>query len=51
MKPTRLFIFTLLFISGLFSPHAFAQDYIRWELPEGAKMRLGKGRIENLRGT
>ena len=47
MKPTRLFIFTLLFISRLFSPHAFAQDYIRWELPEGAKMRLGKGTIKS----
>lgn len=47
MKPTRLFIFILLFISGLFSPHASAQDYIRWELPEGAKMRLGKGKIAN----
>ena len=47
MKPMRLFIFTLLFISGLFSAHAFTQDYIRWELPEGAKMRLGKGKIAN----
>ena len=45
MKQANLFIFTLLFISGLFLPHAFAQDYIRWELPEGAKMRLGKGKI------
>ena len=47
MKPTRLFVFILLFIRGLFLPHAFAQDYIRWELPEGAKMRLGKGMIKS----
>ena len=46
----RTFILTLLFISTLFFPHAFAQDYMRWELPEGAKMRLGKGEIENREG-
>ena len=50
MKSTCLFISTLLFISVLLIPHAFAQDYIRWELPEGAKMRLGKGTIENREG-
>ena len=46
----RTFILTLLFISTVFFPHAFAQDYMRWELPEGAKMRLGKGQIENFEG-
>ena len=50
MKSTCLFISTLLFISILFLPDIFAQDYIRWELPEGAKMRLGKGKIANLEG-
>ena len=45
MKPTFLFISTLLFIITLFLPHAIAQDYTRWELPEGAKMRWGKGEI------
>ena len=45
MKSTCLFISTLLFISVFLLPHAFAQDYIRWKLPEGAKMRLGKGEI------
>lgn len=50
MKPTCLFISTLLFISILFLPDIFAEDYIRWELPEGAKMRLGKGEIANREG-
>ena len=26
----------------------FAQDYIRWGLPEGVKMRLGKGAINGI---
>lgn len=47
MKPMRAFISAVLLISTLFLPHAFAQDYIRWELPEGAKMRLGKGQIKS----
>ena len=50
MKPTCLFISTLLFISIFFLPDTLAQDYTRWELPEGAKMRLGKGQIENREG-
>ena len=50
MKPMRVFTFIMLFAIQLFLSHAFAQDYIRWELPEGAKMRLGKGKIANLEG-
>lgn len=46
----RTFTLAVLFISTLFLPHAFAQNHIRWELPEGAKMRLGKGKIANLEG-
>ena len=45
MKLTLTFISTVLFISTLFLPPAFAEDYMRWELPEGAKLRLGKGEI------
>ena len=26
-------------------PNAFAQDYTTWNLPEGAKVRLGKGAV------
>ena len=33
---------TLILLS-LFSLNTFAQDYTQWGLPEGAKMRLGKG--------
>ena len=47
MKQTLAFISTILLISTLFSAHALAQDYVRWELPEGAKMRLGKGQIKS----
>ena len=50
MKPMRVFTFIMLFAIPLFFSHAFAQDYMRWELPEGAKMRLGKGQIENREG-
>ncbi len=50
MKLTLTFISTVLFISTLFLPPAFAEDYMQWELPEGAKMRLGKGKIENRAG-
>ncbi|MDE0634261.1 MAG: hypothetical protein OXI43_00210 [Candidatus Poribacteria bacterium] len=44
MRPTRVFIITFLLIMIFLSP-TFAQDYTRWELPEGAKFRLGKGEI------
>ncbi|RKU13228.1 hypothetical protein C6503_16055 [Candidatus Poribacteria bacterium] len=51
MKQTLAFISTILLISTLFLPNAFAEDYVRWELPEGAKMRLGKGKTENIVGS
>lgn len=50
MKPMYIFTFIMLLISTFFLPYGFAQDYIRWELPEGAKIRLGKGQIENREG-
>ncbi len=50
MKWTLTVISAMLFISMLFLPSTFAEDYMRWELPEGAKMRLGKGQIENREG-
>jgi WD40 repeat protein len=50
MRPTRVFIFTILFISALFLLQTFADDYTRWELPEGAKFRLGKGKMSNHEG-
>ena len=50
MKPTRVLFFTILFLNALFLSQTFANDYARWELPEGAKYRLGKGKITNYRG-
>ena len=35
----------VLILLSLFSLNTFAQDYTQWGLPEGAKMRLGKGRL------
>ena len=44
MKTMRLSVYILLFCV-LYSLNTFAQDYTQWALPEGAKMRLGKGVI------
>ena len=44
MKTMRLSVYILLFCI-LSSPNSFAQEYTQWALPEGAKMRLGKGVI------
>ena len=45
MKLTRFLILTILFASILFHANVSAQDYTQWNLPEGAKARLGKGTI------
>ena len=45
---TMLFRLSLPLLSILFSLHALAQDTSQWELPEGAKMRLGKGRVSQI---
>ena len=39
---------TLLMLLVLFSPNALAQEYTRWNLPEGAVVRLGKGSIRGI---
>ena len=39
---------TLLILFTLFSLNTFAQDSPQWHLPEGAKVRLGKGRINDI---
>ena len=43
----RLTILGLIFLSMsvLFPQFTHAQDYDRWSLPEGARMRLGKGNV------
>ena len=45
---TALFFILSVIISTLCSPHSVAQDYTRWGLPEGAKVRLGKGIIRDV---
>ena len=45
MKTRHLTIFIILFISIFIVNSAFSQNYTQWGLPEGAKMRLGKGTI------
>lgn len=51
MKTVRSIFFLLLFISTLFSSNLSAQDYNKWKLPEGAKLRLGKGRVHDIKYT
>ncbi|RKU27373.1 hypothetical protein C6497_11535 [Candidatus Poribacteria bacterium] len=41
---TCLQILTLLILI-YFLPTGYAEDYMRWHLPDGAKLRIGKGRI------
>ena len=43
-------IMLLSFFTGLilFIPNVSGQDYTRWGLPEGAKLRLGKGSVGDL---
>ena len=36
---------TLLFIITFMTPHVLSPPYTRWGLPEGAKARLGNGRV------
>ena len=45
MRPTHHVNFILLLAIVLFAQNSFANDYTQWALPEGAKARLGKGRI------
>ena len=37
-----------MFDSALCPPHSAAQDYPKWGLAEGAKVRIGKGRISEI---
>ena len=49
MKKLTLITLTLLLTTALALPPATAQeDVTRWRLPEGAKLRLGKGTINEL---
>ena len=39
---------TLVLFSIVLLPNTFAQNYVQWELPEGAIARLGKGGINEI---
>ena len=41
-------LFTLLSLLMLFLSNGYAQEYRTWNLPEGARMRIGKGEINGL---
>ena len=49
MRSYRLIIISFI-LTILFLLPTFADDYTQWGLPEGAKLRLGKGGIRNYRG-
>ena len=49
MKRTSfLILLTLLIFSTRYLPISSAQDYTQWALPEGAKARIGKGRVSDM---
>ena len=49
MKINLFFTFvTLLLLLTLSPTNTLAQDYTKWELPEGAKLRLGKGVVTDI---
>ena len=48
MKIRHVSILSLFILSILLLRNSYAQDYARWNLPEGAKLRLGKGNVGRL---
>ena len=48
MKKT-LFSFLITFVSLLSLSNSSAQQYTRWNLPQGALARLGKGKINEIK--
>ena len=40
---------SILALLALVSLDGFAQEYTRWSLPEGAKLRMGKGRLNEIK--
>ena len=48
MKTKFFLILIILFTTLAFTPNTFAQDSPQWHLPEGAKMRIGKGSVNEI---
>ena len=44
----RFLTLTILFVLLTVAPNTLAIDYTQWNLPEGAKARLGKGAINDI---
>ncbi|MCY4402064.1 MAG: WD40 repeat domain-containing protein [Candidatus Poribacteria bacterium] len=42
-------IFTIMLLTSIFILNGIAQEYTQWHLPEGAKARLGKGSINDIK--
>ena len=51
MKKSLMFYFLSLLISIQFVSNGYAQNHTHWNLPEGAKMRIGKGRANDITFT
>lgn len=51
MKFTKYWYSIAFFVFMLISLNLYAQDYSRWNLPEGAKLRIGKGELNDVRFT
>lgn len=50
MKKTKLLYIVCLLLSNLLLLNGFAQDFAaQWHLPDGAKARLGKGKLLNVK--
>ena len=49
MEKLCSFIITLFLTFAMFLPNTSAQDYTKWDLPEGATRRIGKGRIYEIK--
>ena len=49
MKKIGAFSIVTLLIAGILSNGSLAQDQTQWHFSEGAKMRLGKGRIKDIK--
>ena len=48
MKTIQFLILIFLSMLTLLLSNTVAQDYTRWDLPDGAKLRLGKGSVGNI---
>ncbi len=44
----RRLLISFWVFSAIFLPSVFAQDWTQWDLPEGAKLRIGKGSVNNI---